>query len=71
VACRVSWPPWDHELPDLRFLLMCGKGRTPGAESGRWLRPGRRFLNVWGPTEATVTTTLDRVAARKSRSTIG
>jgi len=46
----------EHDLPDLRFLLMCGKDASPEL-IGRWLRPGRRFLNVWGPTEATVTTT--------------
>ena len=46
----------EHDLPDLRFLLMCGKDASREL-IGRWLRPGRRFLNVWGPTEATVTTT--------------
>ncbi|HTK60965.1 MAG TPA: Pls/PosA family non-ribosomal peptide synthetase [Pseudonocardia sp.] len=48
--------PALRDLPDLRFLLMCGKDASPEL-IGRWLRPGRRFLNVWGPTEATVTTT--------------
>ncbi|MDN5919977.1 MAG: AMP-binding protein, partial [Pseudonocardia sp.] len=43
-------------LPGLRFLLVCGKDCPPEVIT-RWHRPGRRFLNVYGPTEATVTAT--------------
>ncbi|MGQ0482896.1 MAG: Pls/PosA family non-ribosomal peptide synthetase [Pseudonocardia sp.] len=46
----------EDDLPDLRFLLICGKD-TPRELIDRWLRPGRRFLSVYGPTEATVTAT--------------
>ncbi|QJY50333.1 AMP-binding protein [Pseudonocardia broussonetiae] len=41
------------DLPDLRFLLVCGKD-CPRDLIARWHRPGRRFLSVYGPTEATV-----------------
>jgi non-ribosomal peptide synthetase-like protein len=51
----------QEELPGLRFLLVSGEA-CPQDLITRWHRPGRRFLNVYGPTEATVTatwTTLD------------
>ena len=44
----------DH--PQLRFLLVSGES-CPQDLVARWHRPGRRFLNVYGPTEATVTAT--------------
>ena len=44
----------DH--PGLRFLLVSGES-CPQDLISRWHRPGRRFLNVYGPTEATVTAT--------------
>ncbi|MEV0680777.1 Pls/PosA family non-ribosomal peptide synthetase [Actinosynnema sp. NPDC050436] len=46
----------DGDLPDLRFLLVSGEA-CPEDLVARWHRPGRRFLNVYGPTEATVTAT--------------
>jgi non-ribosomal peptide synthetase-like protein len=46
----------DEELPDLRFLLVSGES-CPQDLVRRWARDGRRFLNVYGPTEATVTAT--------------
>ncbi|MGH3979954.1 MAG: Pls/PosA family non-ribosomal peptide synthetase [Pseudonocardiaceae bacterium] len=46
----------DEDLPDLRFLLVSGEA-CPQDLITRWHRPGRRFLNVYGPTEATVTAT--------------
>ncbi|RKT57306.1 Pls/PosA family non-ribosomal peptide synthetase [Saccharothrix australiensis] len=46
----------DEDLPDLRFLLVSGEA-CPEDLVARWHRPGRRFLNVYGPTEATVTAT--------------
>ncbi|MET7996741.1 Pls/PosA family non-ribosomal peptide synthetase [Amycolatopsis sp. NPDC005232] len=51
----------EEDLPELRFLLVSGEA-CPQDLIRRWHRPGRRFLNVYGPTEATVTatwTTLD------------
>src|SRR6185312_4957947 len=46
----------EEELPQLRFLLVSGEA-CPQDLVRRWHRPGRRFLNVYGPTEATVTAT--------------
>ncbi|MEU6079103.1 Pls/PosA family non-ribosomal peptide synthetase [Streptomyces sp. NPDC047108] len=46
----------EAELPSLRFLLVSGEA-CPQDLVTRWHRPGRRFLNVYGPTEATVTAT--------------
>ncbi|GLW95131.1 Pls/PosA family non-ribosomal peptide synthetase [Actinokineospora globicatena] len=46
----------DDELPGLRFLLVSGEA-CPRDLIARWHHPDRRFLNVYGPTEATVTAT--------------
>ncbi|WP_427173087.1 Pls/PosA family non-ribosomal peptide synthetase [Arthrobacter sp. 92] len=46
----------DEDLPGLRFLLVSGEA-CPDDLVRRWHRAGRRFLNVYGPTEATVTAT--------------
>ncbi|MBM7773397.1 non-ribosomal peptide synthetase-like protein [Actinokineospora baliensis] len=46
----------EDDLPDLRFLLVSGEA-CPRDLIARWHRADRRFLNVYGPTEATVTAT--------------
>ncbi|MEU3352845.1 Pls/PosA family non-ribosomal peptide synthetase [Streptomyces sp. NPDC037389] len=46
----------DASRSGLRFLLVSGES-CPQDLIRRWHRPGRRFLNVYGPTEATVTAT--------------
>ncbi|MGH3924695.1 MAG: AMP-binding protein, partial [Pseudonocardiaceae bacterium] len=46
----------DEDLPGLRFLLVSGEA-CPQDLIARWYRPDRWFLNVYGPTEATVTAT--------------
>ena len=46
----------EDDLPGLRFLLVSGEA-CPHDLIVRWHRPGRRFLNVYGPTEATVSAT--------------
>ncbi|MEX5300011.1 amino acid adenylation domain-containing protein [Kocuria sp. CPCC 205292] len=47
----------EEDLPELSFLLVSGEA-CPRDLIVRWHRPGRRFLNVYGPTEATVTATM-------------
>ncbi|MGH3670287.1 MAG: amino acid adenylation domain-containing protein [Pseudonocardiaceae bacterium] len=46
----------EEDLPELRFLLVSGEA-CPQDLIARWHLPGRRFLNAYGPTEATVTAT--------------
>ncbi|WP_445183373.1 Pls/PosA family non-ribosomal peptide synthetase [Pseudonocardia sp. Cha107L01] len=46
----------EDDLPAMRFLLVSGEA-CPQDLIARWWRPDRRFLNVYGPTEATVTAT--------------
>lgn len=55
----------DDELPDLRLLLVSGEACPPDIVA-RWYRPGRRMLNAYGPTEATVTATWTEVAPGKA-----
>lgn len=45
-----------RELPLLRSILVGGEA-CPGELVERWSRAGRRILNTYGPTEATVTAT--------------
>lgn len=46
----------EDDVPGLRFLLVSGES-CPHDLVVRWYRDDRRFLNVYGPTEATVTAT--------------
>ena len=46
----------DRDIPSLRLLLVGGEA-CPRDLVQRWSRPGRRMLNTYGPTEATVTAT--------------
>ncbi|HEX6493555.1 MAG TPA: Pls/PosA family non-ribosomal peptide synthetase, partial [Candidatus Dormibacteraeota bacterium] len=46
----------DEDVPTLRTLLVGGEA-CPADLVRRWARPGRRMLNTYGPTEATVTAT--------------
>jgi len=46
----------EEDLPGLRVLLSGGE-ELPSELVRHWLRPGLRFVNAYGPTEATVVTT--------------
>ncbi|MGY2060867.1 AMP-binding protein, partial [Nocardia gipuzkoensis] len=46
-----------RELPGIRSILVGGEA-CPAHLVDRWARPGRRMLNTYGPTEATVTATV-------------
>ncbi len=46
----------DRELPTVRTLVLGGEVCTPELVA-RWTGPGRRMLNTYGPTEATVVAT--------------
>jgi non-ribosomal peptide synthetase-like protein len=52
----------EDDVPGLRFLLVSGEPCPPDL-AARWHRTGRQFLNVYGPTEATVTATWAPVRA--------
>jgi non-ribosomal peptide synthetase-like protein len=54
----------DANLPALRYIMVSGEA-CPQDLVARWQHPGRRFLNAYGPTEATVTATLNEMTAGK------
>jgi non-ribosomal peptide synthetase-like protein len=47
----------ESDVPSLRMLLVGGEA-CPHNLVVRWTKPGRRILNTYGPTEATVTATM-------------
>lgn len=51
----------ESEVPRLRLLLVGGEA-CPQQLVARWSKPGRRILNTYGPTEATVTATMGTLA---------
>ncbi|WKW49563.1 Pls/PosA family non-ribosomal peptide synthetase [Rhodomicrobium lacus] len=46
-----------RDLPNVRLLVLGGEACPPDLVT-RWAKPGRRMLNTYGPTEATVVATL-------------
>ena len=46
----------EGDIPALRLLILGGEACPPDLPA-RWSRPGRRILNTYGPTEATVVAT--------------
>ena len=55
-CCPTLLATIEQDLPKLRTLLVGGEA-CPQNLVQRWYRPGRRILNSYGPTEATVTAT--------------
>ncbi|WP_369386425.1 Pls/PosA family non-ribosomal peptide synthetase [Streptomyces sp. CG1] len=49
-----------RDLPRLRSIFVGGEA-CPAALVERWSRPGRRIVNTYGPTEATVTATVQEL----------
>ena len=47
---------FTEDAPSVRLLIFGGEA-CPDATAHRWCRPGRRVVNTYGPTEATVTAT--------------
>ena len=54
----------DEDLASLRFILVSGEA-CPQNLVERWYSDGRTFLNVYGPTEATVTATWTMLVPNK------
>ncbi|MGK4584710.1 Pls/PosA family non-ribosomal peptide synthetase [Kitasatospora sp. HPMI-4] len=54
----------ESEVPALRSLLVSGEACPPDLVR-RWAREGRRILNVYGPTESTVTATWTELSPRR------
>ncbi len=63
-CCPTLLATIEQDLPDLRILLVGGEA-CPQNLVARWYRPGRRILNSYGPTEATVTATLTELKPDK------
>src|SRR5947209_1129834 len=63
-CCPTLLATIDQDLPRLRILLVGGEA-CPQNLVARWYRPGRRILNSYGPTEATVTATLTELKPDK------
>lgn len=55
----------ESDVPLLRILLVGGEA-CPQNLVARWYRAGRRILNSYGPTEATVTATLTELTPDKA-----
>ncbi len=58
------------ELPQLRTVISIAEACTPGTVE-RWATEGRRFLNGYGPTEASVAATATECQATERVVTIG
>ncbi|GAB2987881.1 amino acid adenylation domain-containing protein [Saccharothrix stipae] len=60
----------DAPLPDLRVVAAAGE-RLTTAVLARWLVPGRRFLNLYGPAETAVMATWHECTDTGTTPTIG
>ncbi|HWM91033.1 MAG TPA: amino acid adenylation domain-containing protein [Thermoanaerobaculia bacterium] len=73
-TCGIMTPTALASVPEgglagVRCITLGGEALPPGLVE-RWA-PGRRFFNVYGPTEATVCTTIGEVMPDGSRPSIG
>jgi amino acid adenylation domain-containing protein len=59
-----------EQFPGLRVLMAAGE-ELPSELARRWVRPGLRFVNGYGPTEATVIATYQELDATMSPPPIG
>jgi non-ribosomal peptide synthetase component F len=64
VCCPTLLATIEQDVPDLRILLVGGEACLQNLVA-RWYRPGRRILNTYGPTEATVTATMTELRPDK------
>ena len=60
----------DEEIETLRFISVGGEA-CPKELINRWATPNRRFINSYGPTEASVTATAIECHANMPRVSIG
>lgn len=63
-CCPTLLTTIEQDLHDLRILLVGGEA-CPQNLVAQWYRPGRRILNTYGPTEATVTATMTELRPGK------
>ena len=63
-CCPTLLATIEQDVPDLRIVMVGGEV-CPQNLVARWHRPGRRFLNTYGPTEATVTATMTELRPDK------
>ena len=63
-CCPTLLATIERDVPDVRILLVGGEA-CPQNLVARWYRPGRRILNTYGPTEATVTATMTELRPDK------
>ena len=63
-CCPTLLATIEQDLPQLHILLVGGEACPPNLVA-RWYRPGRKILNSYGPTEATVTATLTELKPNK------
>jgi non-ribosomal peptide synthetase-like protein len=63
-CCPTLLATIEQDVPDLRILLVGGEACLQNLVA-RWYRPGRRILNTYGPTEATVTAAMTELRPDK------
>jgi amino acid adenylation domain-containing protein/non-ribosomal peptide synthase protein (TIGR01720 family) len=54
----------DRAYPDLRVVISAGEACTREL-ARKWITPGRRFYNAYGPTESTICATIEEASAEE------